>query len=234
MANNSPEWVPMALMMIAIIQAPLTVWFVYKRTRPTKGVLRGLATGGGSAVAAFLALAVAGVMATPEEERAKRNAARQEERRLEETQRLARKEQVPQRANSAAESTPTGSVVAAPAPVGSGQADQDASQWYLVAAVINEATVLGKGPKQARCQEDSGGPSAIIETAQKVDRLMAVKDLAHEGGKPVDVVVHVALHDRAGARFVRGKSRCESVVAKLNADQAAEFSSQQAKLSKYK
>lgn len=67
------------LMILAVLQAPVTGWFVYKRARQSKGALSGLFSGGGAALAALAAIAILAELSEPNAQRSIGSAAREAE-----------------------------------------------------------------------------------------------------------------------------------------------------------
>lgn len=71
MSSGVVEKTPMIILVIALLQVPLTFWVVFRKTKFTKGVVRGVTTAGVASSAAFITLAAIGVSIAPEEDRAK-------------------------------------------------------------------------------------------------------------------------------------------------------------------
>ena len=82
-AGGETEWLPALLAGAAILQVPFVFLIVYRRTRKSKGIARGLAYGSATSATAFLVLAVAGYSLESEEEKMRLRAARQEKERRE-------------------------------------------------------------------------------------------------------------------------------------------------------
>lgn len=232
-----PAWLSGTLMLIALLQVPVTIWVVYRRTRPTKGVVRGLVTGGSFATMAFLALAIGSVSTMSDEAKARQQAARE----AREHEELVAKQRAALVAASAkapgdglqsadkAKAVPV-SMTAREDARAQSVAEADTDNWYVLGGQITEAAILGTGPVTFACQEDKG-PGATLESLGPFGAEVRLEDKEVVAGKPVVVVFDFRGNKQL---FIRGQRRCERMAAIQTSQSAQAFAMKKKETDRYK